>query len=114
MTGIALAFLLVTGCTTEARLSSARPEAILAIRSEWQHSATLEIAEVYNPARAGITIAAKDDGPGAREERFSLYPPDAPASFGLRLSQGARNLNVRLIDTPRSADVQFLVRVGRK
>ena len=45
-----------------------------------------------------LSIVARTDGPNARTERFSLYPPGRPASFLMRVPDGAGELSIAVDD----------------
>lgn len=101
---LALAFALAPACATPAVmpedvvLSTQVREIVFPLRPLLVRQVVLDVLEVANPRRVGVTILVEDDGTQPNRDRISLYPPDAPGRFPMRLSPGATNLNLKLIE----------------
>ena len=81
-------------------MTSASPQAVLPIPSN-SGRLIIDVSAVENPDRAPVTITAMDDGSPPSEEKFTLYPPDQPSRFAIRVSRDATKLRLSL--APSSA-----------
>ena len=76
-------------------MNEASPRATLPIPSN-SGRLVIDIRDVVNPDLAPVTITATDDGSPAAVQRFTLFPPDQPARFAIRVSPNATKLLLSL------------------
>lgn len=72
----------------------------------------VEVSEVQNPATAPITIVVEDNGSPPMVDRFSLYPPDRPGRFSIRISPNATRIRVSLAPVHAEGESQVRVRIA--
>jgi hypothetical protein len=84
-------------------LSTASPRGVLSVERGTERL-LLAVTEVTNPGDNPVTIVVEDNGSPPAVQRFSLYPPDRPARFSIRLSHGATEVRVSLVSARSAAN----------
>jgi len=77
-------------------LTPARERAQLALPVNHGGTIILVADRVENDRQVPIVLVAEDNGRAAAPRQLTLYPPDRPARFALRLSPGATHVAVVL------------------
>lgn len=79
-----------------AELTPARAQARFALPADHGDAIILVVDQVANAGKVPIVLIAEANGQPAPVRRLTLYPPDRPARFALRLSPGATHVAVAL------------------
>jgi len=93
-----------------AELTPAGARTHFALQADHGASVVLVVDEATNPRQVPIVLVAEDNGHGAVPRQLTLYPPDRPARFALRLSPDATRLTITL-RTERHDETQSSPRV---
>ena len=91
----------LTGVVPEARLTIPRPG---------DDRIVIDVVKVDNPRREGVLLTVSTPG-GRPIGNFSLYPPDQPAAFKVRLPADAQELVLRLAATRADPSIRIEVRL---
>ena len=78
------------------RITRETPTVVLALPERRERRVLIEVTRVENPEHAGVTLVVRAKGHAEPLARFTLFPPDQPARFALRVPEEAREVEVTL------------------